>query len=487
MNPLEQLRRYATKDNERLDLPLFEEVAARIERRSVKPSGGISFESIGLIVGAAAVVAVIIVTVSGSAVVPAGVAGSAVPSPAAPSSAAASASPGAIAANTGAFRGLGRLAFSTSSGLHVLDGTSGDLVRVADAGLARWSSDGSWLAYVQRSGSGVELWLVRPDGTGREKAGALPSSSNFAFEWSPKDTVLAVAPQSGPAGDGLWLLRPGRTATLLSARGTAVASFAWSPDGDTIAYSITLPSNDPAGRSDALLTVGVRSAVVQQRLVAERAGIVRISWWPDGRGLLYYRDPDHSASLLMDGVPLESFGLDGSRKTGVFADHRIDTFNAWVDSRRFVAVLGVDRWPTANRRLAICDIDSISCRAIGPSSPGVDSDPALSFDRSKIAFVRAADRGQAVGFKSDADAQSWIATRTLWVLDMASGTSTEITEVGGGVFTPAWSRDDRQILLARGRSAGLYDLGTASFQNLLTPLDPATPLGGSGWAFNWWR
>ena len=475
MTARERLHHYASDDSERFEIPTFEQLMVREDRPSRTQRVPIGI--VGLL--AAAAVVLVVVTVSRSAL-PAEVGGSAPPTVSAGTQV-------AITADAAAFHGLGKLAFSTRAGLHVLDGSGGPLVRVADAGPARWSPDGRWLAYAQRSGSGGELWFARADGTGQQKVAGLPSFAGVAIEWSPTESVLAVAPQGGPAAAGLWTVRPNERATLFAARDSAVWSFAWSPGGDAIAYSVTLPAADPASRSDALFTVSMGNAATQERFVADRAGILGIGWWPDGRGILYYRDPDHSASLLMDGVPLESRSLDGSRRSGTFGEPRIDTFDAWIDAHRFIAVLGVDRFATANRHLAICDIESLVCRVVVPSTSLVDMEAAVSFDRTKVAFVRAVDRGPSAGFASDADEQSWLATRTLWILDLASSTSRPVTSAGSGIFSPAWSRDGRQILVTRSQSAWLYDINADSLRKLLTPLDPAAPLAGSGWTFDWLR
>lgn len=415
------------------------------------------------------------------------------PSPQGPTSASPSAlATPSLAMNVPAFRDQGRLAFSTGQSLHVLDGVSGELRPVGRAGLAAWSRGGAWLAFQQTVGPSagspalVELWLVRADGTGQVKVTGLPPLVNFIFTWSLTDDVLAVMPQGGTDAKGLWLVRPGGNATLLAAGDAPVSSFAWSPDGRTIAYSRTLPFTGPIGRSDALLTVPVSGGAPTQRLVSDNAGILGIAWAPDGLTLLYYDDPQHSASLLMDGVPLTTLALSPSRRSGVFPGGKIDIFDEWVDAHRFIAVIGGDRFPTMNKTLAICDIDALSCAPIASQPGTVSLQPALSPDRTRVAFIRAAE-SLGGGFSSEAAATAWMQTRTLWVVDLRSGIAQQQAAAGKGIFSPAWSRDGQHLLLTHEQAAWMYDLGTQSSTKLIEPLDAATPFGGPGWSFAWQR
>jgi Tol biopolymer transport system component len=475
MTPLEKLHRYAIADEQRLGLEGFEHLKRR--------RGASRFPRV-----LAATVALVLIAIVGAQVglglrraatpdgasAPVGTSGSPSTSPAA-----------TVAAPL--FRGLGKLAFATSGlGLQVLDGGGGGVTRIDAAALAWWSFDGGWLAYVRGGvvSPASELWLSRADGSGKQKVGGLPEYTNVVVGWSPTDNVLAVIPQGGTSS-GLWLVRPDAATAPLVAADTMVLDVAWSPDGKTLAYSRTLPATDPSARSDALLTISVSGGAPSQRLVARDAGLLGITWWPDGRGLLYYRDPQHSSSLLVDGVPLESLAFAGSRPSGAFPDRKLTTSGQWVDDHRFVALTGAGRWPTANKNLAICDIETLRCTVVGQAAGSVALEPALSPDRGRIAFVRAADRGNATGFSSDADAQQWLASRTLWMLDLGSGQTHELIGAGRGVLMPAWSADGRQLLLTRDRAAWLYDLSAARAAQVIAPLDPPMPFGSPGWMFAW--
>jgi Tol biopolymer transport system component len=220
--------------------------------------------------------------------------------------------------------------------------------------------------------------------------------------------------------------------------------------------------------------------------MVDNAGILGIAWAPDGLTLLYYEDPQHSGSLLMDGVPLKTLALSPSGQSGAFPDKKIDIFDEWIDAHRFVAVIGGGRFPTANKTLAICDIEALTCAPIASQPGTVSLQPALSPDRSRVAFIRATENS-SVGFSSEAAAAAWMQTRTLWIVDLRTAVAQPQAAAGKGIFVPTWSRDGQRLLLTRDQAAWMYDLATQSMTKLIEPLDAATPFGGSGWSFAWQR
>ncbi len=189
----------------------------------------------------------------------------------------------------------------------------------------------------------------------------------------------------------------------------------------------------------------------------------------------------------MDGVPLEVLAFGGTPPGGAFAEQNIVFTGQWVDNQRFVAVTGAGRWPTANKNVSICDIETLSCRVLAVIPGTVGLEPALSFDRTRIAFIRAADRDQLVGFSSDSEAQKWMETRSLWLVDVRSGEMRELVDAGRGALAPAWSRDGQQLLLTHDRAAWLYDLKRNVAVKIVEPLGVAGPFSDRGWSFAWYR
>ncbi|MGH3130898.1 MAG: hypothetical protein ACRDNX_08790, partial [Gaiellaceae bacterium] len=129
------------------------------------------------------------------------------------------------------------------------------------------------IAYVPAGAQPQEVWVVRPDGTGKRRltAGTAPA-------WSPHGTRLAV-------------VREGGTIVVVRADGTdervlaAGGSPAWSPDGRSIAF-VSGPSPGPPGD---IHVIGVDGT--------DRRGITggsdfddRPAWSPDGKRIAFTRN-----------------------------------------------------------------------------------------------------------------------------------------------------------------------------------------------------
>jgi len=217
--------------------------------------------------------------------------------------------------NKEAFRGQGRLAFIREDRLNILNGDDGTLTILNETDLAgkpQWSPDGEWLAYLDDKN---QLRITKPDGSRLHKVTGLPVSGNaLKFTWLPNDNVLAV--NTFTEGEGIYLVQPGE-APCQATRGDTPISFipSWSPDGKTIAYVKTLPydEQDPVNRSDALYVAPADEGEPSSLYTAESAGIIIAGWSPDGKDILFRVTPQHSASMMADGLQLFSLPLTGGK------------------------------------------------------------------------------------------------------------------------------------------------------------------------------
>ncbi len=102
-----------------------------------------------------------------------------------------------------------------------------------------WSSDGHWLAYggQAKSKEKSNLMIAMADGSSPKSFGALPEK--IALEWSPTQSVLAVATSAfvgDPLLQDLKLIEvpSGKTRTVVKDH---FAAYFWSPDGERILYA----------------------------------------------------------------------------------------------------------------------------------------------------------------------------------------------------------------------------------------------------------
>ena len=105
-------------------------------------------------------------------------------------------------------------------------------VLVRRGGSAKWSPDGRWIAYRRERGNKPdELWVVRPDGSGRRRL----ATDAAAFAWSPDSRRLAFSGYRR----GLRLVDvDGRGLRRLRLRPSPYESAPnWSPDGRLIAFA----------------------------------------------------------------------------------------------------------------------------------------------------------------------------------------------------------------------------------------------------------
>lgn len=388
--------------------------------------------------------------------------------------------------NPTAFKDQGDLAFVWQGLLYTLDGNTGEVKQLTESGQARqplWSPDGEWLAFMRATdlqATTGPLWLVRRDGSQAHQVQGLPSLAGpQLFSWSPTASVLAVS-----GNDGLWLVPvAGAPRRLVVTSGTV--GFAWSPDGKYLAYSETLPydSKDPESRSDALYTVSVDGGAPVKRVEAPQAGIIIAGWWADGRGVLYWLDPLHSASLAADGLGLLSLRIGDTKPTRLATGLPHRDWLSLSPQGKLLMVTGSGRIVWNNKQLAISDPGAGSVRALDNPAGTVAIDPSLAQDGRRIAFVAARDLGNKVwGFSKPEELTAWINSRTLWIANSDGSGAHPLTTAGTGIYQPAWSRDGSHILYIRDNALWLIGADGGKPEKVVGPFpDRQEPFGFYGY------
>ena len=140
-----------------------------------------------------------------------------------------------------------RIAFSRFSDvdhLYVMNADGTGTRRLTDDDLTAeaepaWAPDGNWIAYSHReSGSDFrEIWVVRPDGTGRRAVTKLNAKS-YTPTWAPDSKRLAFSSNhDATLYDIFTVTVDGTNVRRVVSSETDAFEPAWSPDGSEIAFS----------------------------------------------------------------------------------------------------------------------------------------------------------------------------------------------------------------------------------------------------------
>jgi TolB protein len=225
----------------------------------------------------------------------------------------------------------GWFAFTYTDGdLWVMRGDGSDRHQVTRSGDAvdtspTWAPDGSRLAFRRSTGTGGgpqdvdTVRVVQADGNGAHDLveGSFPA-------WSPDGAWIAFR---GVEGVDLAVIRPD---------GTGLTSFGvrnaecpvWSPDGTRILYC---RNEDASGQVSGNWDVWVmnRDGSERRQLTNDPARDYPISWSRDGSEIAFFSERDgQGASFVME--------KDGSRVVRVTAAMDLSSVGAWLPDGRFV-------------------------------------------------------------------------------------------------------------------------------------------------------
>jgi TolB protein len=354
-----------------------------------------------------------------------------------------------ISADESVLKNEGDLAFIQDGILQILEGSTGRLTKINENGQAlrpKWSHDGQWLAFLivsQQDRDSGTLWMVKRDGTEPRMITGLPEARMYGtYKWSPTENILAVSCQ------GIWLLdEQGQPKQVVKTGPDTTPDIAWSPDGQQIAYSLTLPytQEEVENRSDALYTLDIRSGQTVQRLIAPAAGIRLAAWWPDGQGILYWENPGHGASAAADGLEMCSLPIGVKEPLHFTAGLTKRGWLSFAADNRLLRVAGAGRQEWTNKWLEICDLTTGTVARVNVSPGSVTADPSFSPDAKQIAFVTAPDLGSKE-YPSMGKIEDWTNSITLWVANTDGSGARSLAKAGNSVQEPQWSKDGKYIM-----------------------------------------
>lgn len=291
-----------------------------------------------------------------------------------------------------------------------------------------WSPDGMFLAFVRSGAPENGIYLVPAIGGTERMLVDLGEREGRSVAWSPRGDYLAyTAPGAALEPVGIWLLslETGESHVLTEPPGDYLGDLelAFSPDGQWLAFVRSIVE-----KVDNIYIVSVAGRELK-RLTFDHAEITGLDWTADGREILYSSDREGAFSLwrvsVSGGTPRwiaatgEGSGLHqpsiARGGTRLAFMQRLQETNIWYYER-----------PATGRT------DSLSSRRPVVASTRWDSNPALSPDGSRLAFV-----------------SNRTGSYEIWMSKRDGTEPIQLTQFGGSfTTTPAWSPDGKRIAFA---------------------------------------
>ena len=345
---------------------------------------------------------------------------------------------------------LGTIAYLQTDGLWVRTLPDGPPHKLAEiAKMPRFSPSGEWIAF--------DGGVIRRDGTARA---ALPPGRGV---WLPREDVLAIETEGGFS---LFNPQHGWRTPAATRKGAGLGVF--NADGSRLAYGQAVqtgtgPGGEPVRNGElhiASLNGSESRSLLSQHLVLP----MPYAWTRDSRYILYWEDPDFSASVMADGLALSRVPAAGGsaqplRLTTLVHD---DLLALSPTGNQLAVTAGGGREIYERKRIAIVDLDSLAIRYVTGTSTSAMM-PAWSPDGRRLAYVQApAPPTPGPQYSTDnVTARPYMAQRRIWIAD-GSGAIPAYAITSDSRYRdeePLWSADDgTHLLFCRLDAAGVRTL-----------------------------
>ena len=238
--------------------------------------------------------------------------------------------------------GNGMLAYFFAGEVWVMNADGTGTRSLGDGLSPAWSPNGRWIAFDVSVDRNSDIWVVRPDGSGRRRV-TTHAGTDYFVSWSPDARFLVFTSDRG-AGDDIYVIgADGAGERQLTNDPGPDWAPAWSPDGTRIAF---------AGNARGNLEVEIVSADGTGRvaLTDHPEPDYDSAWSPDGTRIAFTSERDGNANVYV-------MNADGSGVTQLTDDPSGDFRPAWSPDGTLIAFESTRDERTSDRDVFVMNAD----------------------------------------------------------------------------------------------------------------------------------
>jgi len=251
---------------------------------------------------------------------------------------------------------------------------------------ARWSPDGSRIAFISDRSGEEELYVVAQDGTGSpEQLTNGGKAMRYQPEWSADGSRIAFSDKDGRIF--VYTFADKKLTEVVDAPRDQVRDYTWSPRGHFLAFSM-------AG-TNGFRSIHIWNAKDGQlrRITDPLFNAQNPAWDPDGNYLFYLSDRDYAPQI--SGA---EFNFATNRTTGIFAMAlRKDVKHPFPPESDEVTVEKAGSEPTSKPAEPAAKAPAEAPKAQSPQPEAKDKDLAIDFDGLGQRVARAPLEGDNYG------------------------------------------------------------------------------------------